>query len=68
MADPVAKLQALADYVVDRNGAQKAEREAKAAENRKNFPTATEAMEKFAIFNPRLLYARENGKEIGRRP
>lgn len=43
-------------------------REEKAAENRRLFPTAAEAMDKFACFSPRLIYAREGGREIGKKP
>ncbi len=43
-------------------------REEKAAENRRLFPTAAEAMDKFACFSPRVLYASEGGREIGKRP
>ena len=43
-------------------------REEKAAENRRLFPTAAEAMDKLACFSPRVLYASEGGREIGKRP
>ena len=43
-------------------------REEKAAENRRLFPTAAEAMDKIACFSPRVLYASEGGREIGKRP
>ena len=43
-------------------------REEKAAENRRLFPTAAEAMDKLACFSPRVVYAREGGREIGKKP
>lgn len=43
-------------------------REEKAAENRRLFPTAAEAMDKLACFSPRVLYASEGGRELGKRP
>ncbi len=47
---------------------QVAKREASRTENRKNFTAAAEAMDLFAEFNPRVIYAEENGKTIGRKP
>ena len=43
-------------------------RAAQAEENRRRFPTAAMAMDLFACFNPRILYAREGTDEIGTRP
>lgn len=54
MRDPVEHIQALA-----------AEAKARAEANRQAFPAAAEMMDKLRVFNPRLLYAREGGREIG---
>ena len=43
-------------------------REEKAAENRRLFPTAAEAMDKLACFSPRVVYAREGTGELGKKP
>jgi hypothetical protein len=43
-------------------------RERKAEENRKAFPYAAELMDQFAEFDPKLIYAEENGRSIGKRP
>ena len=41
-------------------------REEKAAENRRLFPTAAEAMDKLACFSPRVLYASQPPRPEGR--
>ncbi len=43
-------------------------REQEAEENRKNFTAAAEGMVLFAEFNPKVIYAEENGRSIGKRP
>lgn len=43
-------------------------RERKAEENRKAFPYAAELMDQFAEFEPKLIYAEENGRSIGKKP
>lgn len=45
-----------------------AAREVEAAENRKNFTAMAEALDLFAEFNPKPIYAEENGRSIGRKP
>lgn len=42
--------------------------ERKAEENRKAFPYAAELMDQFAEFEPKLIYAEENGRSIGKKP
>ena len=46
--------------------ASKLERER--AQNRANFPGAGRVMDALAQFKPRLIYAEENGRTIGRVP
>lgn len=48
--------------------AQVSKREAAKTENRKNFPFAAELADLLAEFNPKLVYAEENGSTIGKRP
>ena len=36
--------------------------------NRKDFPLMASYLDKLAIFNPRAVWAEENGKRIGRVP
>lgn len=43
-------------------------RERKAEENRATFPYAAELMDQFAEFEPKLIYAEENGRSIGKKP
>ena len=43
-------------------------REAKAEQNRRNFPLMAEYLDKLAIFTPRAIWAEENGRKIGRVP
>lgn len=43
-------------------------REEKAAANRAAFPYAAELMDQFAEFEPKLIYAEENGRSIGKKP
>lgn len=45
---------------------QIAKREAKAEQNRRDFPLMAEYLDKLAIFTPRAVWAEENGKRIGR--
>ena len=47
---------------------QIAKREAKAEQNRRNFPLMAEYLDKLAIFTPRAIWAEENGRKIGRVP
>ncbi len=47
---------------------QIAKREAKAEQNRRDFPLMAEYLDKLAIFTPRAVWAEENGKRIGRKP
>ena len=35
-------------------------------QNRKNFPTAAKLMDAFKVFSPRMIYAEEIGKKIGK--
>ena len=62
------KVERLAQDALAKSSTQKQARAARAAENRRLFPTAAEAMDKFACFSPRVLYASEGGREIGKRP
>ena len=62
------KVERLAQDALAKSSTQKQARAARAAENRRLFPTAAEAMDKFACFSPRVLYAREGGRELGKRP
>lgn len=62
------KVERLAQDALEKSSTQKQARAARAAENRRLFPTAAEAMDKFACFSPRVLYASEGGREIGKRP
>ena len=59
------KVERLAQDALAKSSTQK---QARAAENRRLFPTAAEAMDKFACFSPRVLYASEGGRELGKRP
>ena len=68
MDDPKAKLEKLAHDALAQSAARKASRAAQAEENRRRFPTAARAMDLFACFNPRILYAREGTDEIGTVP
>lgn len=47
---------------------QIAKREAARTRNREQFPYAAELMDQFAEFDPKLIYAEENGRSIGKRP
>jgi hypothetical protein len=62
------KVERLAQDALAKSSTQKQARAARAAENRRLFPTAAEAMDKFACFSPRVLYASEGGRELGKRP
>ena len=68
MDDTKAKLEKLAHDALAQSEARKASRAAQAAENRRRFPTAAMAMDLFASFNPRILYAREGTDELGTVP
>ena len=68
MDDPKAKLERLAHDALAQSEARKASRAAQAEENRRRFPTAAMAMDLFASFNPRILYAREGTDELGTVP
>lgn len=43
-------------------------REEKAAANRAAFTYAAVLMDQFAEFEPKLIYAEENGRSIGKKP
>jgi len=45
-----------------------AEREAKAEQNRRDFPQTYNLLTIFKAANPRAIYAEENGRKIGRVP
>lgn len=47
---------------------QIAKREAKAEQNRRDFPLMAKYLDKLAIFTPRAIWAEENGRKIGRVP
>ncbi len=47
---------------------QIAKREAKAEQNRRDFPLMAEYLDKLAIFTPRAVWADEHGRTIGRKP
>lgn len=47
---------------------QIAKREAKAEQNRRDFPLMASYLDKLAIFKPRAVWAEENGRTIGRKP
>lgn len=47
---------------------QIAKREAARNRNREQFPYAAELMDQFAEFDPKLIYAEENGRSIGKKP
>ena len=68
MDDVQTKIKRLATDAIAQSAARKASRAAQAAENRRRFPTAARAMDLFACFSPRILYAREGTDEIGTVP
>ena len=68
MDDPKAKLEKLAHDALAQSAARDAFRAAQAEENRRRFPTAARAMDLFACFNPRIIYAREGADELGTVP
>ena len=68
MSNPVEKLERLVQDALAQSAARESARRAKAAENRRLFPTAAKLMDSFAVFSPRLIYAREGGREIGKKP
>ncbi len=47
---------------------QIAKRDAKAEQNRRDFPLMAEYLDKLAIFTPRAVWAEEHGRTIGRKP
>lgn len=47
---------------------QIAKREVARTRNREQFPYAAELMDQFAEFDPKLIYAEEDGRSIGKRP
>ncbi len=47
---------------------QIAKREAKAEQNRRDFPLMHSYLQALAIFNPRAVWAEEHGRTIGRKP
>ena len=47
---------------------QIAKREAKAEQNRRNFPLRASYLKKLERFAPRAVWAEENGRTIGRKP
>lgn len=51
-----------------REAVRKVSREEVAAQNRLNFPNAANVMDQFKAFNPRLIWAEEGGKSIGKVP
>lgn len=48
--------------------AQVSKREAARTKNREDFPFAAEMSDLLAEFNPRLIYAEQGGKSVGRKP
>jgi len=44
------------------------EREAKAEQNRRDFPGMAKMLDQFKAANPRAIWCEENGKRIGRVP
>ena len=68
MDDPKTKLEKLAHDALTQSASRKASRAAQAEENRRRFPTAARAMDLFACFNPRIIYAREGTDELGTVP
>lgn len=65
--DTLARLSRLQDEARAQFEARALSRAQAAAENRRRFPVAAEAMDRLAIFSPRLLYARQGDDEIGKR-
>ena len=65
--DPVERLKRLSEHVLAESAHRALSRAQVAEENRRRFPTAAEAMDRLAIFSPRLLYAKEGDDEIGKR-
>lgn len=47
---------------------QIAKREAKAEQNRRDFPLMHSYLQALAIFNPRAIFAEENGRRVGKVP
>ncbi len=47
---------------------QIAKREAARNRNREQFPYAAELMDQFAEFDPKLIYAEQEGRSIGKKP
>ena len=43
-------------------------REAKAEQNRRDFPLMASYLDKLAIFTPRAIFAEENGRRVGKVP
>ena len=43
-------------------------REAKAEQNRRDFPLMHSYLQALAIFNPRAIFAEENGRRVGKVP
>jgi hypothetical protein len=68
MDDPKTKIERLAHDALAQSQARQDARRARAEENRRRFPTAARAMDLFACFHPRILYAREGTDEIGTIP
>lgn len=46
--------------------AQMAKKADEREQNRRDFPNAASVMDALAIFKPRLIWAEENGRRIGR--
>lgn len=67
MDDITDRLEKIKSDALSQSAARKMAREAQAAENRRKFPTAARLMDLFKDFQPRILYAKENGHEIGKR-
>ena len=56
------------DAIRQREAVRKISRDEVAAQNRLNFPNAARLMDQFKAFKPRLLWAEEGGKSIGKVP
>ena len=63
--DPVERLKRLSEHVLAESAHRALSRAQAAAENRRRFPVAAEALDRLAIFSPKLLYARQGDDEIG---
>lgn len=64
--DPVAKVTQLAADMLAQSAARAASAAAREAENRARFPDAYRVKDLFAVFSPRLTFAREGDDELGK--